>query len=209
MSTQHICDLDHELNDFQKKKLLFVFSVFFDINRDGVIEKSDFDLALEKIAGIHKWGKSDNKYTIAKSTLGSIWNLLRSKADANQDDIVTQSEWFLMWSESISHYKCHHNHEDVKEPCDKEAMPDWEKKFMQFMFDVIDISGDGIIDEIEFLTFFKVYDFTETECKIAFSNLTNNKKVKIDREMYRKFWRQYFLGNVQEEPGNWIFCSHL
>ena len=46
-----------------------------------------------------------------------------------QDNKITQEEWFKMWTECV---QATNNHKDL---------PDWQQRYMDFMFEVNDTSG--------------------------------------------------------------------
>lgn len=71
-----------------------------------------------------------DKHRNAKATFEVIWEGLRRFADENQDDKVTQEEWLKMWTECV---RAAENGTDL---------PDWQRRYMNFMFDVIDTSGN-------------------------------------------------------------------
>ena len=53
-----------------------------------------------------------------------------------QDDKITQDEWFRMWTECVS--SATNNHRDLPHYTD---LPEWQQKYMDFMFEVNDTSG--------------------------------------------------------------------
>jgi len=93
----------------RKDKLNYVFDTFFDINQDGSIEKSDFELAIENIAKIRGYKAGDAKYNETSASFLDIWEKLRVHADANKDNKVSRDEWYALWSEPLN--------EDWKKKC--------------------------------------------------------------------------------------------
>ncbi|XP_066996331.1 calexcitin-2 [Anabrus simplex] len=180
--------------DFRKKKLMYVFNVFFDVNKSGTIERKDFELAIETICRSRGWGESDPKYAETHSTLIKVWETLRQRADTDQDLQVNQDEWIKMW-------------DDYKKSPDTPL--EWQKLYMNFMFDHIDSSGDGTIDLAEFTTVFTGYGLSTEECEKAFDKFTKNKTVEINREAFGKLWNEFFSSEDPQAPGNFIFgkCS--
>nr|XP_022909475.1 sarcoplasmic calcium-binding proteins I, III, and IV-like [Onthophagus taurus] len=74
--------------DFRKKKQLYVFNVFFDVNRSGTIDSKDFELAIEKICTLRGWSSGSPQYQKTHTSMMKIWDGLRQRADANNDDQV-------------------------------------------------------------------------------------------------------------------------
>ncbi|XP_053387366.1 calexcitin-2-like [Mercenaria mercenaria] len=182
------------LTTFQKKKFEKVFSMLYDSNGDGVIEKEDFDILLGKIQSILGWEKNSPKYKNAESTLQLVWDGLVKVADFDSDAKITIVEWETMWGGCI---------EEVK----KGQFPDWQKKYMDFMFDVNDKSGDDCIDQSEYTTFMKHF-IKESECKAAFDKISaggQGQSNGITRDDFAKLWKEYLTSDDQSLPGNSLF----
>nr|CAD7401635.1 unnamed protein product [Timema poppensis] len=178
------------ISDFRKKKLLYVFNVFFDVNQSGTIEKKDFELAIEKICRMRGWAAGDPRYEETRNILLKIWDGLRQRADANKDGQVSHEEWCTMW-------------DDYAKNTDNAL--DWQQRYMNFMFDLEDASGDGCIDEDEFTTVCSSYGLTREECQKAFVKFSSNKSVKVTRDVFAELWKQYFSSENPQAPGNFIF----
>lgn len=178
------------LPEFRQKKLLFVFNVFFDVNASGTIEKKDFDIAMEKICRMRGYSPSDVKYQETQKALISIWEGLKAKADKDHDGQISHTEWYTMWEEY------------AKAP---ESALEWQKEYMNFIFDLQDSSADGTIDEGEFTTVCTGYGISEADCKLAFAKFTSNGTVEINREEFAKLWQDYFVGDDPTLRGNFIF----
>lgn len=178
------------MSDFRRKKLLHVFNVFFDVNHSGTIEKKDFELAIERIRKARGWKESDPKYSETREILLKVWDGLRQKADANQDGQVSHEEWVSMWN-------------DYANNPDKAL--DWQNRYMNFMFDLEDSSGDGTIDEAEFKSLCVSYGLSPESSVEAYNKFTSNKTVEITREVFADLWKQFFSSEDPNAPGNYIF----
>ncbi|KAL7024359.1 hypothetical protein ACKWTF_013007 [Chironomus riparius] len=77
------------ISAFRKKKLLYVFNVFFDINNSGEIDKKDFEIAIQKICDLRGWPAGSPKNTETHEVMFKIWEGLRSKADKDNDGQVS------------------------------------------------------------------------------------------------------------------------
>lgn len=182
------------LTEFQKKKAINLFENIYDTNRDGVVEKVDFDEALEKIGKVHHWGKNDGAYKEAQATLLKIWDSLRALADVNNDGMIQKEEWCKMWGNCI---------DDVAAG---KGFPAWQQDYMEFMFYANDTSGDGFIDEEEYAQVFQLFGFTNDEVKICFAKISegcaNNMLSKDD---FQKLWQEYFIADDESAKGNFLF----
>lgn len=176
--------------DFRKKKLLYVFNVFFDVNRSGTIEKKDFEIAIEKICRTRGWADGTPEQGKTRNTLLQVWDGLRQRADADHDGQVSLEEWVQMWEEFAK---------------SNDSVLEWQNRYRDFMFQHVDSSGDGTIDLDEFLSVYTSYGITEEECRKAYDRFTNNKSLEITPEVFSKLWREFFSSGDPDAPGNFIF----
>lgn len=176
------------LSEFRKKKLLFVFNAFFDVNQSGTIDKKDFDLAIQRICDSRHWNPDDAKVQKTKDTLLKVWDGLRQKADADQDGQISREEWYSMWEDY------------AKDP--SQAL-EWQQTYMTFMFDLQDSSGDGSIDQSEFSNVCSCHGVQEAEAREAFKKLGVGQEVTRDK--FNELWKQYFSSDDPNAPGNFIF----
>jgi len=180
------------LSDFQNKKLVALFENIYDTNKDGVIDKVDFEEALEKVTKLHNWGKDE----IAKNqvTLDKIWEGLRAQCDINNDGKVQKNEWIKMYGECI------------KNVASGKEFPAWQNDYMEFMFYANDTSGDGFIDEGEYAEVYKLFGFPEANLKTCFSKISegcaNN---MISKDDFKNLWKEYLLSNDESQKGNFLF----
>ncbi|KAL8559958.1 hypothetical protein ACOMHN_041429 [Nucella lapillus] len=182
------------LSDFQRQKVVSVFQRLYDSNKDGVIDQKDFSYAIEKISGLHHWGKNDEKHDKAKATLAQIWEGLKSVADKNEDGIVTQEEWINMWTATLTSVQA------------GKPFPDWQQLYMEFMFYANDTSGDGFIDREEYVTIQKLFGNKEDESHKAFDVLSEGKADGLlSKTDFENLWHEYFLSTDTKNKGNYLF----
>ncbi|OWF53609.1 sarcoplasmic calcium-binding proteins I, III, and IV-like [Mizuhopecten yessoensis] len=177
---------DSELTKFQKAKILRVFNILYDSNKDGYIEEKDFTLAIEKVCLILEWPENSEKHRETEEALGLIWTGLKTYADVNADGRVSKDEWICMWEDCIR----------------SNTVPEWQEKFMEFMFNVNDKSGDKEIDAKEYETYYSNYISVE-ECRMAFHKMSGGEN--ISRSEFRKLWKEYFFSDDREAKGNYLF----
>jgi Ca2+-binding EF-hand superfamily protein len=177
------------ISDFRKKKLLYVFNVFFDVNQSGEIDKKDFELAIEKICNLRGWAPGSAKNKETHETMIKIWEGLRSKADKDNDGQVSVDEWCNMWDAYAK---------------DPSAALEWQQRYMQFMFDLEDASNDGTIDAQEFATVCSSYGIDRNECEVAFNKMSKGAK-EVGRDTFATLWKEYFQSEDTTAAGNFIF----
>ncbi|XP_063704803.1 calexcitin-1 [Culicoides brevitarsis] len=177
------------ISDFRKKKLLYLFNVFFDVNQSGEIDKKDFELAIEKVCALRGWPAGHPKNVETYDTMIKIWEGLRSKADKDNDGQVSVEEWCNMWDAYAK---------------DPDSVLDWQQRYMNFMFDLEDASNDGGIDAAEFALVCSSYGLDKGECEEAFNKMSQGAE-EVNREQFAALWQEYFSSDDPSSPGNFIF----
>lgn len=177
------------ISEFRKKKLLYVFNVFFDVNQSGEIDRKDFEMAVEKICELRGWPVGNSRNTETHESMFKIWEGLRAKADKDNDGQVSVEEWCKMWDEYAR---------------DPDSVLDWQLRYMNFMFDLEDASNDGSIDAEEFSIVCSSYGLDQQECREAFGKMAQGTE-EVDRDQFAKLWREYFSSDDPASPGNFIF----
>lgn len=176
----------HIQKDLFPLYLLFSSSLnITDFNGSGTIEEKDFELAIEKICRSRSWTENDPKAKETRDTLFLLWESLKKKADKDKDGSVSAEEWCHMWTDGGS--------------------SEWQQKYMEFMFNLEDSSGDGEIDEEEFVKVYKNFNMEENELKQAYQKFSKNNSVKVTKEVFSKLWVQYFTSENPADLGNFIF----
>jgi len=172
------------MSDFRRKKLLYVFSNFFDVDNSGGIDDKEFTAAAERLCRVHGWSLQEGKGASVLKTLLDIWGALR-QGDTDGDNQVDKEEWCTLWQNGCT--------------------APWQLKYKDLIFDLHDTSGDGSIGEDEFIAVNAMADVTADDCKQAFKKLTNNGSVDLTRDAYTKLFQEYFASDDVNAAGNFIF----
>ncbi|XP_069102492.1 calexcitin-1-like [Argopecten irradians] len=175
-----------DLSSFQRSKILRVFDILYDSDKDGYIEEKDFVMAIEKVRNILEWQVGSDKHKNAQKALGLVWTGLLSYADANSDGRVSTDEWLKMWEDCIK----------------KDTVPEWQHGFMEFMFNVNDKSGDNEIDKDEYKTYYQNY-IPLDDCETAYHKISGGKN--ISKSDFSQLWKDYFFSDDREAKGNYLF----
>lgn len=154
--------------------------IFSDCNHNGTIEKKDFDLALDRVGQLRKFPAGSPKLQEVQDNLGYVWEHLKKVADRDNDGTVSEQEWLKMWEEAVS----------------ANQDPAWVKRYQNFLFEVEDVSGDGKVDENEYVAAYKQYGIAADESKTAFKKLINvslrARLLKRKLVQMKWMWLQFF-----------------
>uniref|UniRef100_A0A0B7A6B5 EF-hand domain-containing protein n=2 Tax=Arion vulgaris TaxID=1028688 RepID=A0A0B7A6B5_9EUPU len=191
-----------ELSDFQKKKLLHEYHTFFDLNKDGVLEWKDFQLAREKICEKSGWKDGSEKFLNAKRVFTDMWRYLQDDGDANLDGKVTPEEWIRMWQRLNSEYLTRKKEKHFEEKVDK--IPDWLERYIEYKFNLFDRTGDGIIDIDEFEYVLGDFGVSPKSARTAFLLFSSNHELRVELSYFRQLCIEFCRSDDQGTLGNFI-----
>ncbi|GAV06860.1 hypothetical protein RvY_16775-2 [Ramazzottius varieornatus] len=177
------------VSDFQKKKLLHLFHTFFDTNKNGTIDKKDFDMALERVTAMRKMTSGDAKHKEVQENLAYVWEHLKQVADRDNDGTVSEQEWLKMWEEATGSQK----------------QPPWVHRYQSFLFEAEDVSGDGKIDETEYVQAYTQFGLSADECRNAFKKLTASGEKEIDKKLFEQRFNEFVMSTDPSAAGNYLF----
>ncbi|CAG5118263.1 unnamed protein product [Candidula unifasciata] len=182
------------LTEFQRKKILNLFENLYDTNRDGTIEKADFEEALQKIAKLHNWAPTDPAFLKEQDRINRIWAGLQSRADKDNDGTISKEEWARMWEENI------------KEIAQGQTFPPWQQDYLEFMFFANDTSDDGFIDREEYTAIYKLFGFAGDDINFCFDKISEGvPDRKLSKADFEQLWREYFTSVDENARGNYLF----
>ncbi|KAK3705437.1 hypothetical protein RRG08_034013 [Elysia crispata] len=168
--------------------------LFKDTNKDGVIEKCDFDEAVEKISSLHHWKSNDAAFKEAQDKVNKIWDGLREQADKNKDGKITKEEWQKMWEGCI------------KDVVEGKPFPAWQQDYLEFMFYANDTSGDGFIDRDEYTAIYQLFGFSSDDVNVCFDKISEGlPNQMLSKENFETLWREYFSADDESAKGNYLF----
>ncbi|VVC89763.1 calexcitin-2-like [Leptidea sinapis] len=178
------------LSEFRKKKLLYVFKMFFDVDESGTIEKKDFDDSLNIVAKLQGWDVNDSRFKVGQEVMAQIWNGLSAAADKDNDGKINAEEWIAMWS---SH--------------DKASMPEWQQLYCRVIFHIQDYSQDGAVDSDEYVKVHTAFGTDKDQASEAFKKLSDGKP-SITWDDFQKRFEEFFMSDDENAPGNYLFASN-
>lgn len=173
------------VSDFRKKKLVHVFTTFFDTNKSGTIDKKDFDIAVETISKLPGWKAGEPAYKMLVETLQKVWEGLQG-ADSDKDGEVSVEEWISAWDNF------------AKSPAE------WQNLYAKFIFQLEDSSNDGSIDSEEFSSVYASFGLDKSEAVAAFQKLSGG-KTSVSWDEFQGLFKEYFSSEDVNAPGNFIF----
>ncbi|XP_052250385.1 calexcitin-2-like isoform X2 [Dreissena polymorpha] len=192
-----------ELSEFQKKKLLYEFSTFFDLNKDGTLEWHDFEMARQKICDMSGWQVGSPRYLHTHELFKEIWRKLQDDGDENFDGKISKEEWIKMWQ------TFHKQHlEQLKKRKDdvttEPSLPVWLEKYIEYKFNLLDRTGNGFVDVEEYEYVMAEFGIPPKQARNAFTMFSVNNDRKVDMEYFRHLCTEYYRSDDPSSLGNFI-----
>ncbi|XP_025081931.1 calexcitin-2-like isoform X2 [Pomacea canaliculata] len=189
-----------DLSEFQKRKLLHEFTTFFDINKDGVLEWKDFDMARQRICHLSGWKEGSEKFIKTQELFIEIWRRLQDEGDKNLDGRISAEEWLSMWQ------KFHReNVAEQKNKVDTEnKIPDWLQRYVEYKFNLYDRTGDGVIDTEEFEYVLSDFGVSSKDARTCYLLFSNNHEKKVDLDYFKTLSAEYYRSDDPSALGNFI-----
>jgi Ca2+-binding EF-hand superfamily protein len=177
------------LTELQKKKLTYYFHTF-DTDKNGSLEKPDFDKIVNRFAEAYKITEDSETYQYISSIYGKRWEALAKEADTNADNKVTLDEW-LSYQDKL-----------LNSP---ESDFLWLKIASMF-FDIQDVDKDGSISLEEYKIVYKVHEIGDASLAAEiFSKLDFDGDGKIMINDAINLVADFYLSSNPEAPGNLFF----
>ncbi|CAH1789080.1 unnamed protein product [Owenia fusiformis] len=175
-----------------------------DTHKDMTVSRQDFFELLKKTARIRQWKTGSPGYKKAAERLAGFWSALmtgnkRYRNNALQAHIKLD-EWLQYWSDFVM--AAYDEGDFPVKSCHRIAPVSyaWHTNFLEFLFELMDVSGDGVIDKSEFTNCFAEFSLSPEECGKAFDEMSKDGEIKKDE--FAKLWYQYLTSTEESDPGN-------
>jgi juvenile hormone diol kinase len=176
------------LGSLQKRKLKRMF-VFYDLDKDGVLTKDDFEILTKNFAKTRNLTIDSKEIMPLQGMFMKQWEDLVHIADTNKDNKVTIDEWLVYWDKILS---------------SEELYNAVVNGFGEFFFNLLDRDGDKKVSAKEYEEYISSFQVNDFDIKNIFSRLTNNTGV-LELEDARRMGVEFFLKNEDELKGNFLF----
>ncbi|WP_030611933.1 EF-hand domain-containing protein [Streptomyces sclerotialus] len=175
-------------SEFLDKKLSRRFETY-DLDDNGVVERTDFVRAAERMAQEFGHAPASPEIRTLKERLGAVWNSLAEAADKDRDGRLTESEF--------------KNAFHTKVIADDEGFRTLYEPFIQAAMDIADTDKDGRLGLDEHVRWYKaLMGIPEEHSTAAFRKLDRNEDGYVTREEILAAVREYYFSEDPDAPGN-------
>jgi|JFJP01.1.fsa_nt_gi hypothetical protein len=180
------------LTELQKKKLTYYFHVF-DVDKNGSLEKSDFDKIINAYAEGYNLTQDSETYQYISSTYGKRWEALAKEADTNADNKVSLDEWLFYHDKLLNEPKS-----DFL----------WLKIASRFI-DIQDVDKDGAWSFEEYKIMYQILEIGDDSLAAEiFAKLDFDGDGKILKNDCLNLVADFYLSNNPQAPGNLFFGAY-
>jgi len=177
-------------SDIMRKKLTRHFQ-FQDFNKDGFVERADWEQCARNLAGIRKWASDSTEYEAILKRHILIWMNNWQPADSDGNGKVSLPEYLELADEL--HAK------------NRQSYLDQLLDLFGAIFDVIDIDSDGIINLDDYKNYFKAWGVDEYLAESAFTSIDLNGDGELRRMSFIQFGANFFISDDENEFANMLF----
>ncbi|MGB8690656.1 MAG: EF-hand domain-containing protein [Microcoleus sp.] len=180
------------LTELQKKKLTYYFHTF-DADRNGSLEKSDFDKIVNRVAETYNLAKDSETCKYISSTYDRRWEALAKEADTDADNKVSLDEWLSYQDKLVN---------------DTKSDFLWLKIASMF-YDIQDVDKDGSISLEEYQVMYKILGIGDASLAAEiFAKLDFDGDGKIMKNDYLNLIADFYLSDNPQAPGNLFFGAY-
>lgn len=177
------------LTPFQKRKLGKMFDTM-DMNRDGLVERSDFRRRVDALARLRGWTEESPEYARNLEFAMDEWQSLRESADVDDDARISREE-FLRYVDIFLD--------------DRDAVRAYARGDAQLMFDAMDVDGDGRIAAAEYRIYLEACGMDASAADEFFAHADLNEDGRMTRAEMSHAMEEYLLSDDPEAGGNLLF----
>ncbi|KAL6734804.1 hypothetical protein Aduo_005304 [Ancylostoma duodenale] len=188
MNLEDLIDMFPDIEPFLIRKWHYAFYTFFDLIGNDVIEWRDFQQLIDAIGAVRGVGGED--HIAARISLTDVWHSMCETMHKDYKEKITLVDWIGMWANSLT----------------AEKEPAWQKAYLDYMFRLLDASGDQLVDlseYVEVLGYFSIPREDAIACFDKFAvNPAGGQFNSIDYKRFLSLWQQYFRSTDINDVGN-------
>ncbi|MFI5776354.1 EF-hand domain-containing protein [Nocardia sp. NPDC051570] len=181
---------EKQISDFLDRKLERRFRTY-DLDGDGFIERSDFQLAVDGMAREYNLSADDKKLQQLTELFLGLWDRLAAAADRDGDGRVTLAEYKTAFNAGML---------ETPESFDAGYVP-----FLDAIMDIADVDNDGRLTPVEHARWIKALMSVPAEhAEVIGRRLDADGDGYIDRTEILNAIRAYYFDEAPDSAGSWL-----
>ncbi|MBK8904036.1 MAG: EF-hand domain-containing protein [Anaerolineaceae bacterium] len=173
-----------------QKKLARHFQ-FRDLNKDGFVERADWEQCARNLAALRGWQPGSAEYEDVMAQHVAMWTTFWQPADQDQDGKVILEE-YLHLAETQRRLGFEYEMKQIA-------------RLFAAIFDTIDLDSDGQISRDEYKLFFKAWGIDTALAEAAFSRMDFNADGRLSREVFLQYGSNFYINDEPDVVGNYLF----
>ncbi|GHH34609.1 EF-hand domain-containing protein [Lentzea cavernae] len=163
----------------------------YDSDRDGFVERSDFELASTRLTSAFGLTDDDLRAKRLHEQLLGVWGHLAAMTDTNDDERISLSEYRSAFVRGL-----------LGRP---EAFDDVYVPYLDALLAVADHDGDGFLGVDEHVRWSQaLMHVTEADARAVHARLDHDGDGLIGTEDLLAAWRAYYFSEDPDGPGAWL-----
>lgn len=179
------------LTELQQKKQQRFFGLL-DSNRDGFVERKDFEAVAENLCIIQGIEMDTASYGRMEEVSEKLWIDIREYIDTSRDDRCSAEEWIKFTDEQIVN-------------CDEAWYDNYFDSVVTGLFSLFDANGDGLISDMEYMQIFISFRIEPRHAATCFRRLDLNNDGYLNRDDLSNAVKEFFRSDDPKVDGNWLF----
>ena len=180
------------LSDLKTRKLTKLFSMY-DTQNTGVLQLSDFERIVHKLADLRGWYPGSPEYENLLNKYAYRWVTMRGniKRWVNQKigNKIHLDEW-LRYHEMVQQDETYHQETTT---------------LFNLLFDVIDLDNSGNLDRSEWKLLFQVFNIPVVYVEETFTKIDTNQDGSLSKEEVFPLLEEFYYSDDLDAVGNYIF----
>ncbi|KJH49741.1 hypothetical protein DICVIV_04081 [Dictyocaulus viviparus] len=135
-------------------------------------------------------GEDSEVHNAARRSLTDVWNSMTKALHKDITDKISLVDWVGMWADSLT----------------AEKEPAWQNVYLNYMFRLLDASGDELVDLAEYIDVLGTFSVPRDIAIACFDKFATNSAGgpcnSINYNTFTNLWQQYFRSDDINDVGN-------
>ncbi|MEV0176806.1 EF-hand domain-containing protein [Streptomyces sp. NPDC050803] len=178
------------VSEFLDRKLARRFATY-DTDRDGFVERADFDLAVGRLGEAFSLAAGEPRLERLRELTLGLWEHLAQVADADKDGRISEEEYKAAFNAGLL---------ETPESFDAGYVP-----FLRALMDIADADGDGRLTRDEQVRWSgALMNLPEADAREVFGRLDKDADGLIGRDDLLEAIREFYFSEDPRSSGSWM-----